>query len=114
MRTKQRLVKHLMTAAILAGFLCPHVLAAQSKGTTQKAAFDIRRFSPTPPGTFETFYVTATQPLKQAFDAGTLKEDTRVLVTETATGKLALLTDQMAFHHIAEGNAGGKDWMALF
>jgi hypothetical protein len=27
-----------------------------------------------------------------------------------ADGKLALITEQMAFHHIAEGSARGKDW----
>jgi hypothetical protein len=37
-----------------------------------------------------------------------------VLVLETAAGQLALLQDQMAFHHIAEGRAGDKDWMATF
>src|SRR5919198_5044115 len=101
MLTKRHLVKLLMAAATVLAFLHPDVLA-QSKGTTRKATFDIRRFSPTPAGTFETFYVTATQPLKEALDAGTVKEDTRLLVTETAAGKLALLTDQMAFHHLAE------------
>jgi hypothetical protein len=50
----------------------------------------------------------------QALDQGSVKEDMRLLVTETAAGKLALLTDQMAHHHIAEGNAGGKDWMVSF
>jgi hypothetical protein len=40
--------------------------------------------------------------------------DTPVLVTETAAGKLALLTDQMVFHHLAQGRADGKDWLATF
>lgn len=114
MRTKPRLLDLLLTAAAVIGFAHPAALAAQSKSSDKKSTFDIRQFSPTPPGTFETFYVTETQPLKQALDTGTVKEDTRVLVTETATGKLALLTDQMAYHHIAEGQAGGKDWMVSF
>ncbi len=114
MRTKQRLVKLFMAAAAVVGLLYPGALAAQSKGANKKAAFDIHRFSPTAPGTFETFYVTETQSLKEALDRGSVKEDMRLLVTETATGKLALLTDQMAYHHIAEGNAGGKDWMVSF
>jgi hypothetical protein len=104
----------LIATIALLGYVYPTGLAAQSKPSGKKASFDIRRFSPTPAGTFETFYVTATQPLKEAMEAGTLKEDTRVLVTETAAGRLALLTDQMAFHHLAEGNAGGKDWMVSF
>ena len=114
MRTKLRLVNLLLAVAALIGFTHPAVLAAQSKGSDKKLTFNIARFSSTSPGTFETFYVTETRSLKQALDTGTVKEDTRVLVTETATGKLALLTDQMAYHHIAEGNAGGKDWMVSF
>jgi len=39
---------------------------------------------------------------------------TRLLVLETAAGRLALINDQMVFHHIAQGKAGGKDWMATF
>jgi hypothetical protein len=95
-----------LVVATLIGFMHPAALAEQS--------FDMKRFSPTPPGTFETFYVSETKPLRQALDAGTVSEEMPVLVTETAAGKLALLTDQMVYHHIAEGNAGGKDWMVTF
>ncbi len=114
MRIRRRLTSVLITAAAFAAFVHPSGFGAQSKVGDKKAAFDIRRFSPTPPGTFETFYVTETQSLKEALDRGSVKEDMRLLVTETAAGKLALLTDQMAYHHIAEGNAGGKDWMVSF
>ena len=114
MATRPRLTKMLIATAALVVLVYANQVGAQSKSADKKSTFDIRRFSPTPAGTFETFYVTATQPLKHALDVGTLREDTRVLVTETATGKLALLTDQMAFHHLAEGNAGGKDWMVSF
>ncbi|MBI2150023.1 MAG: hypothetical protein HYU27_05390 [Acidobacteria bacterium] len=98
-----------------AAFVAPQgALAAQSKASAKMPAFDVTRFSPTPPGTFETFYVTETRSLRQALDAGTVTDNMPVLVTETAGGKLALLTDQMVYHHIAEGNAGGKDWMVTF
>lgn len=79
-----------------------------------KAGFDIDRFSNLGNGAFETFYVKETEPLSRALQAGRVAGDTRVLVMETAAGSLALLTDQMAFHHLAEGRAGGKDWMATF
>ena len=55
-----------------------------------KPGFDIARFALTPVGTFETFYVT------------------------TAAGRLALITDQMTYHHIAQGRARNRDWMAAF
>ncbi len=110
-----RFVKLFLTSAVLFGFAHPPALAAQSKASTgKKPAFDITRFSPTPPGTFETFYVSETRPLRQALDEGIVKEEIPVLVTEAAVGKLVLLTDQMVYHHIAEGTAGGKDWMVTF
>ena len=79
-----------------------------------KPGFDIGRFSPTPTGTFDTFYVTKTEPLKGALAAGKVAPDTRMLVIRTAAGKLALITEQMVYHHIAQGRARNKDWMATF
>lgn len=77
--------------------------------------FDIDRYLPTSDDfPFETFYVKETQSLQSALDARTVSEDSGVLITETAEGPLALLTGQMAFHHIAEGTAAGHDWMATF
>jgi hypothetical protein len=79
-----------------------------------KPGFDISRFSSTAVGTFETFYVTNTEPLKKALSEGRVAPDTRVLVITTATGRLALITEQMVYHHIAQGRARNKDWMATF
>ena len=79
-----------------------------------KPGFDIARFALTPVGTFETFYVTQTYPLKKVLDEGKVAADTRLLVITTAKGRLALITDQMTYHHIAQGRAGNKDWMAVF
>ena len=76
--------------------------------------FDIKRFSNAGNGAFETFYVQKTEPLKDVLNQGRVAADTRMLVFSTARGRLALITDQMAFHHIAEGAEGGKDWMAVF
>lgn len=76
--------------------------------------FDIKRFSNAGNGAFETFYVQKTQRLKDVVDQGRVAADTRVLVLTTGGGKLALIQDQMAFHHIAEGKDQGKDWMAVF
>ena len=76
--------------------------------------FDIKRFSNAGNGAFETFYVQKTEQLKDVLDQGRVAADTRVLVFSTAGGKFALITDQMAFHHIAEGMDSGKDWMAVF
>jgi hypothetical protein len=79
-----------------------------------KAGFDIERFSNAGNGWFETFYVDVTQPLRQALEDGKVGADTRILVTETAGGNLALLIDQMAYHHLAQGTSEGKHWLATF
>ena len=109
---------------ILAAALVAAVLGAQGRGLTSnpvdlpngpaKPGFDITRFNNAGNGAFETFYVTETQLLRDALTGGTVADDTRLLVTDTADGRLALLTEQMAFHHIAQGRAGGRDWLVSF
>jgi len=79
-----------------------------------KEGFDIERFSNAGNGWFETFHVEDTDPLREALDDGRLSADTRMLVIETAGGNLALVTDQMAFHHLAQGTSEGKHWLATF
>lgn len=79
-----------------------------------KAGFDIERFSNLGNGWFETFYVDETQLLREALDAGRLQADTRMLIIETAGGKLAFVTDQMAYHHMAQGTIEGRHWLATF
>lgn len=103
----------LAAAALLAFGRSAALTAAQSSGNDGTPPFDITRLVESE-GRFETFHVARTQPLRQALDGGVLKDDTRVLVTETAAGRLALLTDQMAYHHIAQGVAAGREWMVTF
>ncbi len=79
-----------------------------------KQGFELKRFSNFGNGWFETFYVDRTEALRAVLNEERLAGDTRLLVLETAAGRLALVIDQMSFHHIAEGSAGGKDWMATF
>lgn len=107
----------LATAAVGAAY--PALAFAQGKATAQlpngpaKPGFDIGRFAPNG-GIFKTFYVEQSEPLQKVLQEGRVADDTAVLVTGTAAGNLALLTEQMVFHHLAQGRAGGKDWMAAF
>ena len=115
-RTKS--VRVLLTVAALATAYTAVALAqgnapAQLPNGPAKPGFDIRRFSLNG-GLFKTFDVEQTEPLQKVLTDGRVAEDTPVLVTATAAGNLALLTDQMVFHHLAQGRAGGKDWMAAF
>jgi hypothetical protein len=86
---------------------------AQLPNAPAKPGFDITRFSSNG-GIFKTFHVEQTEPLQKVLQDGRVAQDTPVLVTATAAGNLALLTEQMVFHHLAQGRAGGKDWMAAF
>jgi hypothetical protein len=120
MRVTPRLLNLLLTAAALVWFMHPAMAAEQADKPAElpngpaKPGFDIKRFNSAGNGWFETFHVKETRSLLKVLDEGRVAADTRVLVTQTAGGKLALLMDQMAYHHIAQGRAGGKDWMATF
>ena len=63
---------------------------------------------------FEPFRVSETEPLRDALSAGKLQSDTRVLVMDHPAGRLAFLTDQMAYHHVAQGEMNGEPWMVSF
>src|SRR5690348_5426705 len=102
-----------LVAASVAIALAQGNAPAQLPSGPAKPGFDIRRFSSNG-GLFKTFDVEQTEPLQKVLKDGRVAEDTPVLVTATAAGNLALLTDQMVFHHVAQGRAGGKDWMAAF
>jgi hypothetical protein len=110
--------KTVLTAAAV-GVMYPAAAFAQANmpripNGPAKPGFDISRFAPTAVGTFETFYVKDTYTLRKVLDEGRVAADTRLLVITTAAGRLALISDQMTYHHIAQGRAGNKDWMATF
>ena len=65
-------------------------------------------------GRFQPFRVTETEPLQGAISANKLQADTRVLVMEHPAGRLAFITDQMVYHHVAQGETNGEPWMVSF
>lgn len=79
-----------------------------------KSGFEIERFSNAGNGWFETFYVDETELLREALADNRIGSDTRMLVFDTAGGNLALVADQMAFHHLAQGTVEGQNWLATF
>ena len=104
--------RKLMILGVVAVLAVPMTSAAQSPADVN--AFDISRFSDAIESYFHSFYVTETKSLQEVLGSGVIKPETQVLVTKTAEGSLALLTEQMAYHHVAQGVAGGKPWMATF
>jgi hypothetical protein len=105
-----------VASAAAQGVSSAHVISAplQLPKGPSTPGFDITRLNTENYGAFEPFFVKDAQSLSKALEDGTVAMDTRLLVTETAAGRLALLTDQMAYHHLAQGRDGGKDWMATF
>ena len=110
----------ILTLQIVAlGGFCSALTFAQENAPAQlpngpaKSGFDITRFALNG-GIFKTFNVDQTESLQKVLQEGKVAQDTPVLVTATAGGNIALLTEQMVFHHLAQGRAGGKDWMAAF
>lgn len=90
------------------------ILSAQIAFSSTADSFDMNRYSTAGSGAFATFHVDETQSLQQVLDNETIGAETMLLVTSTANGYLALMRDQMAYHHIAQGTANGLGWMATF
>ena len=92
------------------------MMAGQGELWGQQAAdFDIDRLYMVDQGTYLPFWVEETQPLSKALEEGRLDGETSVLVMDhAAAGRLALVADQMAYHHIAQGEMAGEPWMVTF
>ena len=54
------------------------------------------------------------QSLRNAMLEGELEDDTPVVVFEAGGQTLVLVTEQMAYHHVAQGNMRGEPWMVTF
>ncbi len=92
--------------------LAPSLWATAVSG--QDADFDIDIARIGVGSRFEPFHVSETEALLDAISSGKLQGDTRVLVLDHPAGMLAFLTDQMAYHHVAQGEIDGEPWMVSF
>ncbi len=63
---------------------------------------------------FVPFEVTETRPLADVLEDGTLSGGTALLVFDHEMGKLAFVTQQLAYHHVAQGEMAGEPWMVSF
>ncbi len=93
-------------------------VAAQSAGAQTMVAewesFDPARALFFDEGNFDPFHPESTTLLADALDDRGVREDTGVLVMEVAGTKLALVTRQMAYHHVAQGELAGEPWLVTF
>ena len=54
------------------------------------------------------------RPLSDARRAREVLDDTPVLVFEAGGSTLVLVTSQMTYHHVAQGDRNGEPWMVTF
>ena len=76
--------------------------------------FDASRANLSSTDMFEPFHVESTQSLQRALDEGVVAPDTPILALERDSGTLTLLTQQMSYHHIAQGEIAGEPWLVSF
>ena len=90
------------------------LLVTTSAIAAQEVDFDIEVARIGVGGRFEPFVVENLEPLADALKAGRVQNDTRLLVSQHPAGRVALLTDQMTYHHVAQGSIAGEPWMVSF
>ena len=81
--------------------------------SAQQADFDID-VARVGGGRFEPFVVETLELLSEALSAGKVESDTRLLVSQHPAGRVALLLDQLTYHHVAQGSIAGEPWMVSF
>ena len=82
--------------------------------TTTETEFDPSRAVLRNHDMFRPFRVKTTRPLEQALAQGEVDSQTPVLVLSYAAGTIVLLAEQMAYHHLAQGESDGQPWLASF
>ena len=103
-------VRFVRAAVLFAVPLC--LWAAPASGQDTDFDIDIARIGVG--SRFEPFRVSESEPMREAVSAGKLQGDTRVLILDHPAGVLGFLTDQMAYHHVAQGEIDGEPWMVSF
>jgi len=94
---------------LLGALLAVPALAQEPTETKVAPGFDpARAYMPDEPD-FTPFYVEEAdvQPLR-------VDEAPAVFVAERGDERIALIMDQMAYHHIAQGEMAGEPWMVSF
>ncbi len=99
------------TSVLLLSLIAPIPAQGQQPRRTD---FDVSRARLAQRSRFRPFRVEETQPLRAALAAGLVDDETGILVMERGTSGLAVVTRQMAYHHIAQGEMAGEPWMVSF
>jgi hypothetical protein len=81
---------------------------------TVTAEFDRKRVATAGSGLIRPFRVKETRLLSAVLKEGKIRDDTPVLVAERGEATVVLLTSQMSYYHVAQGELGGKSWGIFF
>lgn len=106
-------VRGLMGTAIFTAML-PGIAGAQEVVRAGNEEFDIERAMVVEGTMYEPFLVEGTRPLRVALREGLLQKQSRLIVMDHRQGAVALIMDQMAYHHAAQGEIMGEPWMVSF
>ena len=96
--------------------LCVAADAASQEGQSIRAnsTFDLDRALVYDSTIFEPFVVTETRLLSEALADGVVNEGSPLMIMEHEAGTLGFLMEQLAYHHIAQGEMAGEPWMVTF
>lgn len=112
-----------MASLVAAGSLAPAALHGQIEMSPEitvdpdmprKDGFDAERAYLASRPTFIPLHDPTFQPLKGALRSGEVEGDTPLLVFQVGGETLALVTAQMSYHHVAQGEMAGEPWMVTF
>lgn len=103
----------LMTAVGLKGQSRPDEMPID-RSLPVKAGFDIDRAYIGVRPLFTPLRDPVFGQLRDARGAGQVADDTPILVFEAGGETLALVTSQMTYHHVAQGEMAGEPWMVTF
>ena len=81
---------------------------------TAAATFDAKRAILSKRDMFRPLAVGRTERLADALSGNTMRGETPVLVLDREGAALALLTSEMIFHHVAQGEWNGTPFLSTF
>ena len=113
MNRESSLARSIAGALFLTACL-PLVGNAQVDSVPRVPGFDVNRAMIRDGSRFTPFLVDKSQLLREALDQGVVDDDTPILVVERGGQRLALITREMTFHHVAQGEMAGEPWMVSF
>ncbi len=104
----------LLAALAGVGLTSSEVAGQGADQVTKVPSFDPDRAMLAERPNFDAFRVSETRSLADALKDGAVERETPLMVMQRDEATLALITTQMAYHHVAQGNLMGEPWLVTF